>query len=119
MASCIPLGEKLLQWAGVPLGSTTQCDLPEYPTAALHPFKSVEQQKTCLAMVQRAAARLYHVNVTEVPEGKGDGPQGSEASASTFVGLRRRSTPAPVSCGSVWCWKESREALALYGSAVS
>ena len=25
--------------------------------AALHPFKSVEQQKTCLAMVQRAAAR--------------------------------------------------------------
>ena len=119
VASCIPLGEKLLQWAGVPLGSTTQCDLPEYPTAALHPFKSVEQQKTCLAMVQRAAARLYHVNVTEVPEGKGDGPQGSEASASAFVGLRRRSTPAPVTCGSVWCWKESREALALYGSAVS
>ena len=114
VASCIPLGDRLLQWAGVPIGSTARCELPDSPTAALHPFKSVEQQKTCLTMVQRAAASLYHVNVTELP-----GRHAPEAEGSAFVGLRRSAPALPVTCGSVWCWKESREALALYGTAVS
>ena len=109
VASCIPLGNKLLQWDGVPMGSTARCDLPDGPTAALHPFKSVEEQKKCLAMVQRAAAKLYHLNVTELPGDNApedqahDGPQGSEGN-DVVVGLRRSATAMPVTCGSVWCW---------------
>ena len=118
VASCIPLGSKLLQWEGVPIGTSAQCDLPDNPTAALHPFKSVEEQKTCLAMMQRAGASVYHVNVTQLRAGQ-EGSQGSESSASVDrARLDVLQTPAlPVTCGSVWCWKESREAL--YGSIVS
>lgn len=97
--SCVPLGARLLQWEGVtPVGNifdkNVQCDLPRGPSAALHAFKSLDEQRTCLAAMVRAAATDYLADDPEVV---------ADHMGLLATDVVAHSMRTPVPCGHVWC----------------
>ena len=106
VASCVPLGDRLLQWEGVPVWETARCNLPDGPSAALHPYKTLNKQRNCLEKMMRVATRRYHVDELSVSEDyvpEGNGTAGGNEVSFSYGGSETRMLRR---CGSVWCWRE-------------
>ena len=58
VASCVPLGERLVQWTNVSMTGDADCALRHGLSAALHPYKTVEQQRACYDELLDAVPRL-------------------------------------------------------------
>ena len=58
VASCVPLGKRLLQWSEVSMKGEADCALADGASAALHPYKTVAQQRACYDELLEAVPRL-------------------------------------------------------------